>query len=392
MHRLLVQIFRGQFGKGKLSISIIGLIVGLLLVLISMQAYWQINNYFQDKQELSNYLIVNKSVGLGNTLTMSSSNFDEQEIRKLEKQPFVEKLGKFTSNQFKITAYATGKLRLQTELFFEAVPKSFIDDPPYSFHWEEGDKEIPIMLSRDFLRLYNFGFALSQGLPQLSASTIGMVPVRIRMIGPGGKKVMKAKIVGFSERIPSILVPENFLRWANKNIGKSDSQETARLVMKVNNRQNPELDDYLEAHDMQVNSQNLQQSKITGILYTVISSIFIIGTAFIIFALIIVIMNFSLLIAQADREIQLLIQLGYKHTTLLKYFSRYLIMFFSAALIISLAITWPLQHYLAGYLANQGFQLEQGLLWKTIFAGIGFVAIGFCISLYRIWTLLHKVE
>ncbi len=391
MHHLFFKIFKGQFGKGKLSISIIGLIFGLILVLLALQAYWQVNKYLNEKQQLSNYLIVNKSVGLGNTIMGSNASFNDKAIEKLEQKDFVDRLGKFHSNNYQITAYASGEYQFRTELFFEAVPRSFIDDPPSDFRWEKGDNSIPVLLSRDFLRLYNFGFALSQGLPQLTPGTIGMVPIKIRVQGPGGKKVMKGEVVGFSERIPSILVPKNFMKWANKEIGQEASQSTSRLIMKVNSRDNPELKAYLENNNMEVNNQNLKQSQITGILYTVISGFFMMGMAFIIFALVIVIMNFSLLIAYANQEIRLLVQLGYKHTLLLKYFSRYLVGFFLVALLVALAITWPIQSYITGYLVEQGFQLEQGMLLRTILAGFCFVVIGFLVSLFRIWRALTQV-
>lgn len=391
MHRLFFKIFKGQFGNGKLIISIIGLILGLILVLLALQAYWQISGYLNEQQQLSNHLIINKSVGLDNTIMGSNASFKEEAVQKLKQQDFVDRLGKFQSNQFRVTAYASGEYQFRTQLFFEAVPHSFIDDPPSDFRWEKGDNTIPVLLSRDFLRLYNFGFALSQGLPQLTPGTIGMVPMKIRIEGPGGKKMMKGEVVGFSERIPSILVPKKFMTWANEEIGEKASQNTSRLIMKVNNRENPKLKAYLENHNMQVNSQSLEQSQITGILYSVISGFFIIGMAFIVFALVIVIMNFSLLIAHANQEIRLLVQLGYKHTLILKYFTRYLVGFFLAALLLSLAIIFPIQSYLTTYLVEQGFQLEKGLLFKTVIAGIGFVTIGFFVSLYRIWRALNHV-
>ena len=65
----------------------------------------------------------------------------------------------------------------------------------------------------NYLSLYNFGFAQSQGLPVLSKGLIDKFTFGLRLSGNGKEATFSSRIVGFSAKINSILVPEDFLSW-----------------------------------------------------------------------------------------------------------------------------------------------------------------------------------
>ena len=48
---------------------------------------------------------------------------------------------------------------------FESIPSHWLDINPTAFKWKKGSDFIPIIVSKEFLNLWNFGFAKSQGLP-----------------------------------------------------------------------------------------------------------------------------------------------------------------------------------------------------------------------------------
>ena len=59
-------------------------------------------------------------------------------------------------------------IHLSTEMFFEAVPDKFVDVSLDKWHFDENTHTIPIIIPRNYLNLYNFGFAQSRSLPKLS--------------------------------------------------------------------------------------------------------------------------------------------------------------------------------------------------------------------------------
>lgn len=71
-------------------------------------------------------------------------------------------------------------------------------------------------MSKDYLTLYNFGFATTRNMPQLSEGLIGTVPMTMTLSGNGLHETLPARIVGFSSRLNTIAVPQSFLDWANE--------------------------------------------------------------------------------------------------------------------------------------------------------------------------------
>ncbi|NJN34497.1 MAG: hypothetical protein HC817_09820 [Saprospiraceae bacterium] len=90
-------------------------------------------------------------------------------------------------------------------------------------------------MSKDYLALYNFGFALSQGLPQFTPNTIRQVTIDISLRGNGHEQTFSGRVIGFSDRINSILVPPNFMTFANNQFGDQPDAGVSRLLVKVKN-------------------------------------------------------------------------------------------------------------------------------------------------------------
>ena len=108
-------------------------------------------------------------------------------------------------------------IHLSTDMFFESVPDEFVDIKLDKWHFDEETHTIPIIIPRNYLNLYNFGFAQSRSLPKLSEGLMGLIQMDIMMRGNGRVEQYKGNIVGFSNRLNTILVPQSFMNWANKN-------------------------------------------------------------------------------------------------------------------------------------------------------------------------------
>lgn len=88
-----------------------------------------------------------------------------------------------------------------------------------------------------YLNLYNFGFAQSQNLPQISESGASLAKFNIHVYGQKKHQKFEARIVGFSERINTILAPKSFVDWGNKNFGEHENQNLAELLLLQKTRQ-----------------------------------------------------------------------------------------------------------------------------------------------------------
>ena len=88
-----------------------------------------------------------------------------------------------------------------TMLFFESIPTEFIDVADRDWRFDPDKPEIPVIMSRDYLSLYNFGFAASQGLPQVSEGIVSSVPLEFTLRGNGNYDTLRGRIVGLSHRL-----------------------------------------------------------------------------------------------------------------------------------------------------------------------------------------------
>jgi hypothetical protein len=391
LRKILNKIFIARLGISRLLLSGTGLIFGLTLVLLSLQLYTSLLAVFRPENITGDYLTVSKDVSLGNTIFFTKAEFSEKELNDLRSQPFVEEAGVFTAGQYKVQAYSD-KLGFSTELFFESVPDRFIDNRPRAFKWDEGSDFVPIILSEQFLDMYNFGFAASNNMPQISKSTIGLVTLKIKVQGSGGTSEFKGRIAGFSSRITSVLVPEDFMLWANKNIARSGKESPSRVIIKVNKQHAAEVETYFNKNDLKVDQEKVRLNKMIGIAEIMVSVLVGIGIAFIIFSLVIVIMNFSLLVYQAKEEINLLRQIGYKNSTLFAHLFRYFLVFYITCIIISISLFYTLNKYVTKSLASKSIELGEKTNSPVIITGAAFIVLSFMIVMIALHRTLRRSD
>ena len=184
---------------------------GMVIVLLGIQFYKDVLPVFTqgDSFMKKDYVIVSKQVSTLGSLVGKGGTFSRADIADMESQPFAKRTGVFTPAQFQVSAgMGMAGMQLSTAMFFESVPDEFVDVRLEGWTYREGQTEIPIIIPRNYLNLYNFGFAQSRNLPQLSEGVMGMMTLDVRLSGRGRTERMKGRIVGFSNRLNTILVPQ----------------------------------------------------------------------------------------------------------------------------------------------------------------------------------------
>ena len=382
---LVNQLLWKYKSKWQITGAAVGGFIGLLLLLFALQVWFDVQYLLYGNKEADEYVTINKRVGLLNLLGARAS-FDEAEIKALQSQPFVKASGAYTPNQFKVSARSRS-IGFYTELFFESVPDEFLDVETGKFQWTPGDNTLPIIMSKDYLSLYNFGFAISQGLPQLTPTTIQKVSLEITVYGNGKAGTFQGRIVGFSDRINSVLAPASFLNWANQQYGEGAS-DISRLILLVNNPGNPAFRQYLEDHNYEIGSGRLIGSRTAVLLNTLVSVIAFIGAIIVILSVMIFVLNFQLLISQSSADIRLLLQLGYKTGFLSNILIKKWVMLFGMVALVSVATLTVTRIYLVQYFSDQGIELPGFIHPMVYLAGVAAIA---GIVFINIWNIRGSV-
>ena len=351
-----------------------GALLGLFLLLSAVQLYADVHELISGSGNGSDqYVQINKQVNLFNMLGVKP-NFTEEEIQTIEEQSFVKAIGNFTPSQFRVSA-SMSSLGFRTDLFFEAVPDEFLDVDEPDFKWRKGQKEVPVIISRDYLALYNFGFAPSQGLPALTPGSISKFSATINISGKGLRQSFDGRIVGLSDRINSILVPTTFMEWANDNFGSGRDFNSSRLILAVDNPLSRELKTFLEENAYEVSQGRLIGGQFGVLLNILVGVIALIGFVILLLSVLVFILNFQLTVSQAKEDISRLLQIGYRTKQIEEVLIRQLTVLFAQILAATFVLFFALRWFQQQLFQEQGFDLPLMPHWTVFAAAILFTMV-----------------
>jgi len=394
LNNLLKKLIKASTGRSRFILAIVGLSVALLLILAAVQIQVNYNDLLNSKtnqDSVANFLVINKAVTSSNVGATTLSNAD---IDDLKKQPFVDAIGVLTPSRFKVSAQgASDRIPFYTDLFFESVPDEFLDVNNKDWKWNDQSTFIPLIIPNMFLDMYNFGFATSQNLPQLSQELVMSLPIQVNIKTPLGNVNYLGKVVGFSDRISSVLVPQSFMDWANNKYGdNADKAKPSRVVIRTKDAGNPQLTSYLQAHSLTTDTDKTRFSKYRQIVTGVVNVSWVTGAIMLLFALLIFTLFIQLTIATCKDEIALLVTLG----TAPKQLQRFLMkQFFPANIVIvlvALAVISLLQFLLKRILDVHHIYVNGTISVYTLIAGIIILVVLWLVNHFTIrkYIYLHR--
>lgn len=257
-------------------------------------------------------LVISKSVGLINTLGGSAPSFSPDEIEELRSRPWVTGVSPFQASDFRVRAGAEfGGRGMSTDLFFESVPDRLVDSDIEGFVFDPADPAIPIVISKDYLALYNFGFASSGRMPVVSEGVISGIPITVSLSGNGRVDVYPARIVGFSSWLNTICVPQSFMDWAHDIYGSGIPQAPSRLIVEVSDPSDPDVMRYMDDNGYVVAGPEDDSGRAVYLLRLVTATIAAVGGVITLLALFILVLSIFLLVQKNSRTIAGLLLLGY---------------------------------------------------------------------------------
>jgi hypothetical protein len=356
----------------------VGVFIGLLLLLFALQVFFDVQILAKGARD-SNILILNKKVR-----TTSEKSFSVAEIEEMRTKPFFKKVEPFESNRYEVWADMK-QLGFSTILFFQSISNTFIDTDTTDFQWKEGDEMVPVIMSNDYLTLYNFGFGAGQGLPKISADFISTLDFGITISGNGKKQKLKMYICGFTKNINSILVPPSFMQYANKEFGFQEKKAPNQVAISTDNPYNKNLETFLVEQDLEVSRGGLIGGELKSALYLLVILVLMIGAIIIGLSLLVFVLNFQLLIAQSSADIKLLLELGHKHQRITKALFSRMILIFAVVVLSVFAALLPLKYSITQGLILQGYDnlstfinpavMLTGLIFSLLFIWVNFMVI-----------------
>lgn len=384
-------LLRKNVSPARVAGFILSNFIGLAIILAGLQFYSDARALWEDEDSFikKDYLVVNKRVTSENTLGSSSSEFTATELRELEQQPWVRSVGCFTPASYRVSASVGEAGRtMSTAMFFESIPDAFVDAGGSRWRYREGSSEVPVIIPKDYLTLYNFGFATSAGLPQLSEQLMGAVPLRLTLTSEDGGRggVFEGRVVGFSNRLNTILVPESFMAWSNARFGVSGAERgVSRVIIDVSSPGDVAIQRYLEERDLET-AGDKSASRASYLLRVVTGVILAVGVVITLLSFFILLLSVSLLMEKSRDKLHTLLELGYPLRAVGAPYRRLVVCASLLSLALALVAVWLLRRAYIGAVVASAGEGTAGAWWPVALTGCvltALIVLFSCLSVRR---------
>ncbi|MCF8449702.1 MAG: hypothetical protein K9G49_07490 [Taibaiella sp.] len=384
--KILKKLLLHTGGRARVRIALLALCTGTTLFLLSVLTWWNfgmlLNGDAQESKTSTTYILIAKQITEQNMSAGAANSFTEQETESIKTAPQVTDVGEIIPARFPVYAMIGGRFAMSTDLPLECVPDRFIDNLPDDWAWQPGNSNLPVILSSQFLDIYNYVFAPGQGLPQLSRSSVKSIALKLQVGGTSGQSY-SAHVSGFSDYVGSVLVPESFITFGNmKYAAGAAISRPSQLILKVKDPSDNRFTDYLQQHGYTTNPQNLRWSKMRSVVAAVtgttgILALLLMGISALVFVLFI-----ELTITRAQSALGLLQQLGYSPQYLSRFLSKHFLPAVSGAMFCSMIMCVVVQAVIS-YLAKGAGLVLPIVPGLAIWMAFGLATASLCVIVLR---------
>lgn len=346
----------------KSAFLYVGLLLSFILVLSCIQLYSNANALLGKKSSDSNYWItLSKTINPDNIGRKELIGFNKKDISEIKNWKEVKDIYPVVSNDFKVSADGGSFIPFYTDMYLEAVDNEAIDVKDLS-EFVVKDNTIPIIISREYLNLYNYGFALNQGLPQITEEFAKKIEVNINITLKDKNLKYKGRLIGLSDRIHSVLVPKKFLDSINATQAYTQANKdiNTRILVKVNDVSDQDLIAKMTKKGYESNQESLRSAKIKGKLFLVLRAIAFIGVFIFILCLFMIVNFIKMQFLEKQEEVSIKYALGYSPKKMVSSISRFFSFNVALVLVLSLILLSIGQYFFATS------EISNGLLQKNI--------------------------
>ena len=391
MNRLVIRLLSRHISPLQLFGFFVANLIGMAIILLGCQFYQDATSVLgaKDRFMKGDYIIISKQVRGGLFGGKKSNSFSASEIEELSKQDFALRVGRFLPSKFRVSAGLTLGIGMSTYMFFEAVPEEFLDVKAEDWKYDPNSDEVPIIIPRNYLGLYNSAFAQSQGLPLLSEATMSSLPLQLDLSGAGEEVQLRGRIVGFSNRLNTLLVPLPFLEAMNERLAPGAEGPSTRLIVEVKSPSDPAITLYLRDHHYESEGERLASGESMYLLRLLAGLVLAIGVLISALSVYLLLLSIYLLLQKNTRQIEDLLLLGYTRSAVIRPYIALTLLVQCAVLGLSLvAVAYARGYYIEAAQRLLSDEVSGGL-GTTALIGVGIFLIT---ALINTLSIRHKVH
>jgi hypothetical protein len=322
-------LFRNQ-DKKQLFIAMTGAFLGMTFLITSIHYLVKVNEFGKGADILGpNTIIVQKKVTNSSSLNLTKTDFSEREIEKIRKESFIEDAQPVISNNFNVSFETADPMvpRFRTDVFIQTVDPKFLDVKSSKWRWKEGDKFVPIIMPREFLVMLNT-FMSASGIPQISDDLAMDVKFKFKLKDDTRNEYVDARIIGFTNEVSSILVPQHFMEYGNGKYTSEREKKITQLMISGKESEFGKVEELLKTRGLE--SKNAQM--LVGRLKSVVGTLFLVVLGISVIAVfvsgLVLIQYMQLLMSRNAYEVRTLLRIGFHPKNVIKSFFVYFLKVF----------------------------------------------------------------
>lgn len=391
--KLVWKLLRQHLSPSQLLGFSVANLFGLAIVLLGIQFYQDVLPLFTggDSFMKGDFLVVSKKISTIGSFVGRDNSFSHEEVEEMEGQPYVKGVGAFTPSQFRVTAgvalEGTG-VHVSTDMFFESVPAAYVDISTDDWKYKVGSEDIPIVIPRNYLNLYNFGFAQSRNMPKISEGLMSMIQLDILIRGNGKSDHFTGRIVGFSDRLNTILVPEEFLSWANGTYADGKENRPVRLIVEVSNPADERIAKYFRQKGYEIEDGKLDAGKTTWLLRLMVGIVLAVGVLISLLSFYLLMLSVYLLLQKNTDKLENLLLIGYSPTQVARPYQVLTVLLNGLVLLLAIGVLVPVRHLYMEVLQKLAPQLPYDGIAVSLLVGGGLFLL---FSALNVWAVRRKV-
>lgn len=356
--------------KRQLIIAVIGSFMGMTFLITSIHYLIKVNDFGKGADILGpNTVIVQKKVSSFNTLNIAKTDFSMNEIEEIRKKPFIVDVKPVESNNFNVTIETADPAvpRFRGDIFIQTVDPDFLGFKPDKWQWNEGDTVVPILMPRDLLVMMNM-FMSSKGMPQISDELAMDIRFKFALINDTMKEYISCRIIGFSNDVPSVLVPQNFMNWANNRFAPDAEQKITQIMISGKENEFGLVEQMLQEKHLESKNAQVAIGRLKSTVGTLILVVLGISIIAVFLSGLVLIQYLQLLLSKNLYEVRTLMRLGHHPNSLIKTFFIYFSKVFGIIGVLSVGTFVGFKLFLDSLFESGGIYIDTHLSILSILA------------------------
>lgn len=311
--------------KRQLIIAVVGAFLGMTFLITSIHYLIKVNDFGKGAEILGpNTIIVQKKVSSFSTLKMTKTDFSLSEIEQIKKESFILDVKPVESNNFTVSIETADPMvpRFRGNIFIQTVDQDFLDVKSDKWHWKEGDTLVPMIMPRDFLVMLNT-YMSSAGIPQVSDELAMDIKFKFALMNDTMKEYISCRIIGFTNEVPSVLVPQSFMNWANNRFAPDAEQKITQIMISGKENEFGLVEQMLKERHLESKNAQVIVGRLKSMVGTLILVVLVISIIAVFLSGLVLIQYLQLLLSKNLYEVRTLMRLGHHPNTLIRTFFIY---------------------------------------------------------------------